>query len=270
MGSDLFIFVFLFFVLGTIVGSFLNVVVYRYNTGMTISGYSMCLSCGKRLRWYMLIPVVSYFAFHGKCGYCGSKVSPQYPAVEATTGIIFALLYVHSGFSIFTPYAQESLMLVFDLLIWSILVVIVTYDLRHKIIPDLFAFLFAAAALVKLLVLVGMTDLLRSPGVWDLAAGPILALPFAALWFFSRGRWMGFGDAKLAVGIGWFLGLLNGITGIIFGFWIGAAVGIILLFLKRKRFTMKSELPFAPFLVLGMLVAYLLPIDLLGLGLFLQ
>ena len=101
----------------------------------------------------------------------------------------------------------------------------------------------------------------------DLLAAPILWLPFALLWFVSRGTWMGYGDAKLAWGIGWFLGLFGGISAVMLSFWIGAVISLILLGLKKllenklsflpKTFTIKSEVPFAPFLVVGTLLVFL-------------
>jgi len=160
------------------------------------------------------------------------------------------------------------------LIIWSILVVISVYDLRHKIIPDLLAFLFAGLALVYLVLNTGWGNILHTPYVWDILAGPLFALPFAALWFFSEGKWMGLGDAKLALGIGWFLGLIKGGSAIILGFWMGAIVGLTLVGVSKlsiaKRFHsnygLKSEIPFGPFLILGTVIAFFFNINLFDLG----
>ena len=104
-------------------------------------------------------------------------------------------------------------------------------------------------------------------GVYDLLAGPLLALPFALLWFFSRGKWIGFGDAKLALGIGWFVGYIGGPSAIALGFWIGAVVSVGLL--MWSKITQKgvvidrhTEIPFAPFLIIGLALVFFLQIDL--------
>src|SRR3989344_1792899 len=82
------------FILGTIIGSFLNVVILRYNTGSSIQGRSGCMSCGKPLVWYELFPVLSFLFLLGRCGGCKSRISAQYPLVELLTGIIFLLTFL--------------------------------------------------------------------------------------------------------------------------------------------------------------------------------
>ena len=257
------------FILGTIVGSFLNVVILRYNTGVSFfSGRSFCPSCGKKLSWYELVPIVSFLALRGKCAGCGSKISWQYPLVEIATGILFLLTIFNFQFSIFN--IETAIITLYYWIVWSILIVISIYDLRHKIIPDLLVFLFAGLSLVFLLLSTWKTGF----QMWDILAGPLFALPFAALWFFSQGRWMGLGDAKLALGIGWFLGLIKGGSAIILGFWMGAIVGLALVGISKlslaKRFRsnygLKSEIPFGPFLILGTIIAFFFNINLFDLG----
>jgi leader peptidase (prepilin peptidase)/N-methyltransferase len=259
------------FILGTIIGSFLNVVIYRFGSGFGLTGRSKCLSCGKTLRAFMLVPLFSYLWQRGRCAYCRTKISFQYPLVEAITGILFvAVLLVHDPARFLSSTGSVTLFLL-DLLIWSTLVAITVYDLKHKIIPDRLAILFAFFAGIALLLKLRLGILPESyipifdtvPSWIDLAAAPLLAFPFAALWFFSGGRAMGFGDAKLAWGIGWFLGFAKGLSAIIFSFWIAFIPSIILLLLPKKSFTMKSEIPFAPYLVLGTFVVYYFGFDLL-------
>ena len=262
------------FILGTIVGSFLNVVILRYNTGVSFfSGRSFCPSCGKKLSWYELVPIVSFFVLRRKCAGCGSKISWQYPLVELATGLLFlSTLYALRSTLFFDIYYLLST--IYYLLIWSILIVISVYDLRHKIIPDLLVFLFAGLSLAYLVVSTGWGNILHAPYYWDFLAGPLFALPFAALWFFSHGRWMGLGDAKLALGIGWFLGLIKGGSAIILGFWMGAIVGLALVGISKlsiaKRFHsnygLKSEIPFGPFLILGAIIAFFFNINVFDLG----
>ncbi|MBI4855210.1 MAG: prepilin peptidase [Acetobacterium woodii] len=220
------------FILGTIVGSFLNVVIFRYNTGVSFfSGRSFCPSCGKKLSWYELVPIVSFIALRRKCAGCGSKISFQYPLVEIATGILFLLTIFNFQFSIFK--IEPFFNILYYWIIWSILVIISVYDLRHKIIPDLLVFLFAGLSLAHLVVSTGWGNVFHTPYLWDFLAGPLFALPFAALWFFSQGKWMGLGDAKLALGIGWFLGLIKGGSAIILGFWMGAIVGLALVGISK-------------------------------------
>lgn len=261
---------FLTFIFGTVIGSFLNVVIFRYHSGTTFLGRSMCFSCGKTLAWRDLVPVFSFAALLGKCRFCRSKISWHYAAVEIITGGLFTLIFWKTGgvseFLNLTSFSYfANILLLF--MLGSLLVVIAGYDIKHKIIPDAFAYSFAALALVKLIFL----PQFFVPTSWDFLAGPLLAFPFALLWYVSGGRWMGLGDAKLALGIGWFLGLRAGFVSVILAFWIGAIFGLTLIVigkltesaffasLFRHRITMKSEIPFAPFLILGLLLAYFVP-----------
>jgi leader peptidase (prepilin peptidase)/N-methyltransferase len=245
-------------ILGLIVGSFLNVVVLRHGL-KSLLGRSECMSCLRRLAWYENIPVVSWLALRGRCHSCGSRISMQYPLVELSTGILFAL--VGASFVLFDLRAAFELALSFAIV--SVLVAIATYDFKHTIIPDQWAYLFAGLSLVA-----GML-------IWSdayslallLIAGPIAALPLFSLWLVSRGRWMGLGDAKLALGIGWLLGPVLGPVAVFFAFIIGAALivgiimplsyiisalgkqGIIRFRGDGAQLTMKSEVPFGPFLI---------------------
>lgn len=247
-----------FFLLGTVIGSFLNVLVLRYNTGRTLAGRSGCFSCGKKLVWYELIPVLSYLVQGGKCRKCGSKISTQYPLVELGTGILFALTACELWplFEVNSTSIVPVLSLVFYLVTWSILMAIIAYDIRHKIIPDGLVYTFIGLAFVYA-VFTGAT-------AWWVGAAVLMAAFFAALWFFSGGKWMGFGDAKLALGIGLLLGPSGGLAALILAFWIGALFGISLLLIRGRYATMKTEVPFAPFLILGTVLAFFAHIDMQG------
>lgn len=246
------------FILGIIIGSFLNVVILRHNSGKTVGGRSMCFSCGKTLHAHELVPVFSYIIQRGRCSVCKSKISIQYPLVECLTGIVFALTAVmYSHLFFLSPFSFGVKFLYIGYL-FSLLIVIAVYDARHKIIPNEFVYLFTIMSFVLMFFETGSVFSLHVPTLWQFLAGPLLALPFAAMWYFSGGRWMGFGDAKLALGMGFLLGLERGVSALLIAFWSGAIIGIILLILKRCGFTMKSEIPFAPFLVLGTLIAFYL------------
>lgn len=267
-----YLFYFLTFVFGSIIGSFLNVLIFRYNTGLTIMGRSFCFCCNKQLTWKELFPVFSFLALRGKCRLCKSKISWQYTIVEAFMGIVSMLIFWKlGGVNVFldkisrTPDIGWLLTIGFLFVIFSLLVAISVYDFKHKIIPDAWAYTFAAVAFLRLVLL--PDSLPFYPTSIDLFSGLILALPFALLWLVSGGRWMGLGDAKLALGLGWFLGLMEGLVAIVLAFWIGAIFGLSLLLIGklsefsifRRKMTMKSELPFAPFLILGLFIVFFVP-----------
>lgn len=261
-------------VLGAAIGSFLNVVIYRLHSGRTLAGRSACLSCARCLPWYDLLPVISFIAMRGKCRACRGRISWQYPLVESLTAVVFflsVLVFLQSPIGLLTV-----LQLSFRLVVWPILIVILFYDLRHKIIPDGFVFCFVGLALLYQVVaalVIGFDRFFIS----DILSGPLLFMFFFLLWFFSKGRWMGFGDAKLALGMGFWLGLGGGISATVFGFWSGALVGILLiaffsLHARRtrlngglKKVTMKSEVPFAPYLIAGVFAVEFLHFSLFNL-----
>ena len=234
------------FAFGAIIGSFLNVVILRYNTGRSVQGRSGCFSCGKKLRWSELVPIFSFLAQKGKCRTCQSHISWQYPLVEVITGLLFLAVFWREGFA---PQ------IIFFLTIISLFVVLMVYDIRHKIIPNGFVYAISLLALARLFWLAPG----YLPSIWELLAGPILFLPFFLLWWLSRGRWMGLGDGKLALAMGWLLGLSGGIAAVLLAFWAGLIASIALLVASRKL-TMKSEIPFAPFLILSTIAVYLLKI----------
>lgn len=229
-----------------IIGSFLNVVIFRLYTDKGLNGRSKCLSCDKQLYWYELIPVLSFIFLRGKCSGCKSGISWQYPLVELLTGIFFAF-----SVSISLSYTH----LILNWFIASLLVLIFVYDLKHKIIPDRFSVLFALGGILYSL-LFGLYGFL-----YFFLAGLILPLPFFLIWYLSKGRLMGLGDVKLMVGIGFTLGFLGGFSAILSAFFIGAVFGLLLILITRlwhssNRITMKSEIPFGPFLIFGFCLVF--------------
>ena len=257
---------------GVAIGSFLNVVIFRLRSGMKLTGRSRCMACSKTLTPRMLVPLFSYLFQRGRCAYCSVRISPQYFLVEAALGVIFAVIVVVHQFDPLHTTLVEATWVIIDALIWTIFLGITVYDLRHKIIPDSFSFALAISAGVLLLLKwkFGLIPTYYIPFLdyvpsWiDFAAGPFLAIPFALLWFFSGGRAMGLGDAKLALGLGWFLGFSYGVSAVILAFWVAFFPSIALLLLRGKNFTMKSEIPFAPFLVIGAFLTYAFGVDILG------
>jgi len=209
-----------------------------------------------------MFPVISWIALGGRCRACGTRISVQYPLVEATTAILFALV---------GPRAPSIPLMFAFLVVVSLLILIAAYDIRHTIIPDEWVYAFAALALI-----------IASPSALDLglqgffflfASGPLCALPLFTLWFVSRGTWMGLGDAKLALGIGWLLGIGAGLFALLTSFVLGALISVCILMpwpyiaanigitrlrTHHKHLTMKSEVPFGPFLVLGTFLVWLM------------
>lgn len=239
------------FIIGALVGSFLNVLVLRYNTGLSVvRGRSFCFSCGKVLGVFDLVPIASYLALRGRCRSCGAKISSTYALLELATGLFFLFAFLSFGI---------STLLGVSLFAGSLLLAIAVYDMRHKIIPDGLVFTYIALSLAFLVERIGPSwSFFVHP---DFLAGVGFFAFFAALWFVSRGTWMGFGDAKLVLGIGWFLGLDRGLAALFIAFLAGAIVGTILLLTRPRSYTIKHEIPFAPYLVLGFFIVLLTPIS---------
>src|SRR3989344_4730544 len=256
------------FVLGAIIGSFLNVVALRWDeknsrpTGRfrsfgRVGGRSKCSHCSNTLRWFNLIPVLSFLFQRGKCRNCGAKISYQYPIIEILTGLIFVTVPV------------------WMLPVFCIYIVILIYDFYYKIIPD--GLVYSAFLLILPVPLFFIHY-----SIIDWLAGPILFIFFASIWLLSRGRAMGFGDAKLGLSIGLLLGASQGFSAIILAFWIGASVSLLYIFLSKtglptgkagflkntKELTMKSEVPFAPAIIVGTWLALIFNLNLLHVSLF--
>lgn len=254
---------FLFTVFGLVIGSFLNVVILREETGEGVGGRSYCVSCKKKLTARDLVPLVSWIYLRGKCRYCNCSISPQYPLVEAGTALLFLLISLTA-----LPLVLKGL----GLVIVSLAIAITVFDMRNMLIPDLWNYLFASSSLI--FGLVSFTQNVYYP--FDVvAAGFVTALPLWGLWAYSRGAWMGFGDVKFAVGMGWLLGVHDGLLALVGAFVLGAIVSVcvllplpfILSYAQRcgilplsdvsTHFTMKSEVPFGPFLIVSCLTVWL-------------
>lgn len=271
-----------FGIFGLVVGSFLNVIIFRHGV-RSIGGRSGCMSCGTQLPWHDMVPVFSWLLLGGRCRFCRARISIQYPLVEAATAILFALIGGALGpglvFTHGLPDIQFALLVLTTicfLTIAALLVAIFAYDLYHTIIPDAWVYTFIALAFCGQFLIPFWGEY----GNWLFLAGPVVALPIFALWgastirYGTPGMWMGFGDVKLALGIGWLLGPVLGLLAVFGAFIIGALISLCVLLplpyiiralytlgiTSRKKplggFTMKSEIPFGPFLIAGCLIVW--------------
>jgi prepilin signal peptidase PulO-like enzyme (type II secretory pathway) len=230
------------FLLGLVVGSFLNVVALRYKpsgwlfTKDILVGRSHCPYCEKSLRWYELIPLISFFIQLGRCRHCHKKLTWQYPIVELLSGLTFVLAYQY-----LSPAPIWALVILTLLLVTLI-------DLRLSVIPDqlnLFLVLLGAA------LLVGDFSSLSSRVI---GGGLGLAI-FGLIVLASRGRGMGVGDLKMAGALGFLFGWPKVVLVLGSAFVLGGIFSAILLALKRK--SLKEAIPFGPFLALaGVIVIF--------------
>ncbi len=238
-------FIWIVFILGLSVGSFLNVLIDRLPKGRdVIRGRSHCDYCKHSLSWYELIPIASWIIQLGKSRCCGKHLSIQYPFVELVTGGVFVTLYLlfFSNPLLFISYCCISIAVI----------VLFGTDLKCELLPTPLLLLWLFGAVLRFIALQPSGgDLLYVYGIPSLCAG----LFFFLLWFFSNGRAMGDGDMWLAI----LIGLVTGYPGIIIALYIafltGAAVGVILILGGLK--TLKSHIPLGPFLLFGMVVEQL-------------
>lgn len=235
---------FILFVLGALVASFIGVVSARLNTGHSIvSGRSRCDACDITLPPIMLVPVVSYVFTGGRAQCCGAPLSVYSPLTEIVLGGLFVLSYIKLGLTLELALLLVALCLLLGL---------VLYDLSHQILPPILLYPFVVVAFLMRYTLSSSTDELIVAGYFAVGVAAFLL----ALHVFSRGRAMGFADTPLALGLALLVGPELALTGLVYSFWIGAIVGITILLRRREGARMGIEVPFAPFLACGFLLAY--------------
>ncbi len=258
------IFVFIF---GVLLGSFLNVFLYRFHTGRTVMGSSHCLSCGTTLSPFELVPIFSYLALRGRCFTCRSYIPSRYFLVELVTGLLFLAVFL-SG--------QGLVGMFYGFFMVLVLLSVAVYDLYHMVIPDEFVLTsFVASSLW--LYYQSYVGLSLNEVLYTLFATFLAGAFFFFLWKVSRGTWIGFGDVKLVVPLALGVGYSEVFSLVVLSFWTGAIIGLFFVLVNRlkqrgqlhlrlieRKITMKSAIPFAPFLVLAFLLVYLFKIDVIA------
>jgi prepilin signal peptidase PulO-like enzyme (type II secretory pathway) len=230
-------------VFGLFIGSFLACLVYRLENNQSfLRSRSFCPKCKHTLGVWDLAPVLSFVWLRGKCRYCRQEISWQHPLSELGTAVVFFLV---------SFFSSDYSSLVYYLIASSFLIIIFIYDLKHYLILDkvIYPAIALALAFNSRLLFSGQASLFFSFLLSALGA----ALFFILIILVSRGKWLGQGDVKLAI----FMGLLLGWPGIALALFLanflGAIIGIGLILARKK--SLKSEVPFGPFLVVGTLIA---------------
>ena len=226
------------FLFGIVIGSFLNVCIFRIpNKEDIVKTGSHCMSCGYRLKWYDMIPVASYLALRGKCRKCGAKLSVQYPLIEAANGILYVCIVWTGGLSI------ESLLYC---LMASALIVLSVIDFRTYEIPFGINLFILALGLIRV-----VTDLQH---ILDYLIGLLaVSMVLAVLYYASGGRAIGGGDVKLMAACG----LLLGWKLIILAFLLGCVLGAVIHVIRMKVSGEGRVLAMGPYLSLGVLISAL-------------
>jgi len=236
---------FIAFIVGTVIGSFLNVCIYRIPEGKSVVyPSSSCPKCNEKIGWYDNIPIISYILLKGKCRNCGEKISIQYPVVELLTGLVTLSIFAKYGLSFNTFY---FLILVYALIVVSII------DIKTMLVS------------IKLCYFVMIIGILLSPFVSvvsfkdsilgaSFGAGVILFI-IETYYIFTGKEGMGYGDANIMAMVGAFLGWQKVFLVIFLASFIGAIVGLFLIILKGKD--TKFAIPFGPFLSIGAYITVL-------------
>jgi prepilin signal peptidase PulO-like enzyme (type II secretory pathway) len=245
----------LLFVFGTILGSFLSVVILRSISGENwVKGRSRCDSCRNNISWYDNIPLLSFLMLKGKCRHCEKPILPLHPMVEVLTGVLLVWWY-WGGFLFFrlTQAPYSILQPIFWLAVGVILIYVFIIDLNYMIIPDRAVIFLSILAIIYRLSLTSSGIMQTNDLYKTVLAALISASFFFALWFFTKGKGMGFGDVKLAIPLALLLGAQKTVVGMFLSFVIGAAVGLVLIMFGKGK--MKTAIPFGPFLIVGTVIS---------------
>jgi leader peptidase (prepilin peptidase)/N-methyltransferase len=233
-----------FGILGTIIGSFLNVCIDRLPAGKSLAyPPSACDACQHRLTWLDLFPVFSYLFLRGRCRYCGAKIPQRVFWVELGTGLLFALLFWRFGWKPILPVS---------IVYCSALIVIALIDLYHHLILNKIVYPFAIIAAVINFFIPGLFSLHNF--LFGLLGGAVgFLILFLPALIYSKG--MGWGDVKMAGLMGLMVGFPNVIVAVFGGIILGGLMAVMLLIFKQK--SRKQGIPFGPYLSIGAVIAIL-------------
>lgn len=232
------IIVFFILLYGIIIGSFLNVCIYRIPRKESIvSTRSHCMNCAYQLKWYDLVPVLSYLFLRGKCRSCGKQISVQYPVIEVLNGIFYVVVFYENGFNIIS---------ILYCLVASALLVLSVIDFRIYEIPDGINCFLGGIAAVRVVL-----DI-RNLSLYLIGFFCVSGFLFL-IYFISKGRAIGGGDVKLMA----VCGLLLGYKQIIIAFILGCILGSILHLLRMKLSKEDRVLAFGPYLSMGIFLSML-------------
>lgn len=229
--------------IGLFIGSFLNVLIDRLPKGQNVLwGRSHCDYCKRNLRWYELIPVISFIIQGGKCRRCKKRLSLQYPSVEIFTALGYFICY--------TIFPAAPVFVICSIVIFSSFLVMFGSDYKYQIIPD---------SMIVLGILASLTELFIYSTRNDIIIHAVSALSafvfFYLLWFITKKRGIGLGDVKLSFLLGLLLGYPQTILALYAAFLTGALAGVILILGGKK--SLKSKIAFGPFLIFGILIVLL-------------
>ena len=243
--------------IGVLVGSFLNVVIYRFELTLKFwQGRSQCMSCHHVLEWFDLIPVMSFVTIGGKCRYCRAHLSWQYPLVELSTGLLAAGIFFVQFPNLSAVFTSSWLDWVEMGVLWFALsqaIVIFVYDLKTMFIPDASLKLLIGAGCLWIVLQTLQSGVLFS-GLWT---GIILATGIFAIYVGSKKQGMGFGDVELILGLGFFFPLYLAFWFFFGSFLIGSVWGILYVLWSRKT-TLRIRMPFGPSIILAWVLLWVL------------
>ena len=225
------------FLYGIVIGSFLNVCIYRIPNKENIVSHSHCMSCGRKLRWYDMVPIFSYIVLKGRCRQCGAKISIQYPLIEALNGVLYVIVFMANGFTFSS---------VLYCLMTSALIVITVVDERTYTIPVTFNLFLGFIGIV-------MTVYDWRHMISHIVGALVVSLFLYALYYFSSGQAIGGGDIKLMA----FAGLILGWKNILLAFVLACILGSVIHLIRMKVSKKNNLLAMGPYLSLGIFIAAL-------------
>lgn len=232
--------VFIVFLYGIVIGSFLNVCIYRIpNNQSLISPPSHCGNCNTRLKWKDLIPIGSYLYLKGRCRYCHSKISIRYPLVEGLTGILLVGVYLRYGMSV--NFFKYSLLTIF-----LVVIALIDYDTT-----DVYSSVVYSGMVVGIVFII-IEATIYSHSISNYIIGGLIGLGVIGLIYLLTGG-MGVGDIEIAVLCGLFLGWKLEIYFLLISFIIGGAIAVTLIALKKK--SKNDYIPLGPSLAIGAYIA---------------